>query len=144
MLIKVRPDTVYGVGYVDFRFTVDEAIPESMIPVACFRQLKKGIEDFERLGDGHGHHYKFLDKRPINWTYSHLQADPQVLHEAKEAVNIFDRRNIMGLVDVTARVYFEQPLVVPDEDVLQSFGEDHGFADMPQEYTKRLAEVGEA
>lgn len=141
MLIKVAQDTVYGLGFVDVRFTVDESIPEGMIPVACLPQLKKAIDQFEKLGDGKGHHYKFRDDIPIRWHYSRIQADPQVLHEAEKALSLFDRSRVDGLVDVVARVYFEQPLIQPDPETLISLGEDHGFRDMPDQYHKRLAEA---
>lgn len=117
MLIKVNPDTTYGLGVVAIRFTVEAGTPVSMIPVLAYPTLKKAIEQFERLGDGKGHHYRFRDDIAIRFEYSRLQADPYTMH-INDYINGADRHDIDGMIDCVAYVTFEQPLIIPQEQPL--------------------------
>lgn len=113
MLIKVAPDTTYGLGVVSVRFVVEEGIPISMIPVISYPTVKKAIEQFERMGDGKGHHYRFRDDIPIRYEYSPLQGDPYDIH-TNDYVDI-NKRISQGYIDCVAYVTFEQPLIIPED-----------------------------
>lgn len=130
--IKVQPDTVYGLGTVAVRFTVEQGIPQALIPVLAVPYIKKAIEQFERLGDGKGHKYKFRDDIPIRFEYSRLQGDPYKIHTS-DFVNYEERLFGEGLVDCVAILTFEQPLVYLPLDSLRPLGpEDGNFVDDSQ------------
>lgn len=140
MLVRVRQDTVYGLGVVPVRFSVEAGVPESMIPVLAYPTLKKAIEQFEKLGDGMGHHYRFRDDIPIRFEYSHIQADPGDL--TREKVLSFDTRlEKYGLIDCVAYLTFEQPLIVPNTEPMVD--ESDGvvpFEKLPQELRDQIAD----
>jgi hypothetical protein len=146
VLIKIRPDTVYGLGVVPVRFSVDASIPQHLIPVVAVPTLKKAIEQFERLGDGYGHHYRFRDDIPIRFEYSRIQGDPSTLHsKTKDRLVIPYEQRIFneGIIDCVAYLTFEQPLINVAELPPEDEKDQSGFLpheELPEELKQALKE----
>lgn len=141
--IIVRPDTVYGLGVVPVRFTVEQGIPQWAIPIMAKPIIEKAIEHFEKLGDGKGHKYRFRADIPIRFEYSRLQADPYDLH-TKGILNYEERLFGQGLVDCVAYLTFEQPLIIPTEEMVRPLERaDGNFVntdELPEELRNHLEE----
>lgn len=141
--IVVQPDTVWGLGTVAVRFTVENGVPLQFIPVLATPYIKKAIEHFERLGDGHGRKYRFRDDIPIRFEYSRLQGDPYDIH-TRDWVDYESRLFGEGLVDCVAIVTFEMPLLLLGEEHYRPMtSRDGNFVDdtdLPEELKKWMSQ----
>lgn len=131
MLLKVQPDTEYGIVEERLRFEVPAGIPEKAIPFYIARDLAKSIELLERLRG-----YRVIDRiptrlkfcaapccpsialgmpgreLPIKFEKSAFQGDTDDAHNFDEMSDPDKRALEENIEDWVAIVHFWEPLVV--------------------------------
>jgi hypothetical protein len=137
--LKVQRDKEYGVGTIDVRFDMPATLSPDMMPIVGAETIKLAIEQWERLGDGHGHHYKFLDSIDIEYFPSPVQHDVEVWRSMPwtelQALTVQSSEPTVACI---ARLHFQRPLDEVNLDLeaeiqkhIQS-GEAEGFVPMEQ------------
>jgi hypothetical protein len=138
----ITPDTTWTVGSINCRFEIPLGITYDMMVVMAQPHVQKTIADFERLGDGQGHKWRFYDKIPIQYKVSNIGLSRNSLDKmnAAKVPTIGQRSGLVaqqqgsmpeGKVAMVAEIFFVRPeiLVNADEEreMRESLNERDGF-----------------
>lgn len=165
-LVKVQPDTEWGIVEMRLRFSVDYSVPEKMLYIHNLLDLTKAIDILERTRGWH-----FLTKVPARKQFlggappccakvaaapsgtplevwyekSDLQADSDDAHNFNEVSDGTERFYSEGLIDWVAVCHFWQKGIWLNKDEvfegMQSLNRSNGFVSPEESKSAKVKEI---
>jgi hypothetical protein len=151
----ISPDVHYDLGHVDVRFEVPLGISFELMKVMGEPEIRRAIDQFERLGDGQGHPWKHYDKMEVEYhvssvpTQEHLDyfnalGNPdEVVGQNRQDFIAKAADELNGsLIAMVARIWFIRPLTAVNLDEEKEWKDslDQSMGYVPIDDMKKLIE----